>query len=109
MDDSGPESPKLHVLQAAGNSPANSRDTARFATLPSRWARRRPYLAPPRADVPERHFDFIPVDLAAHRGGLQRFDIPARAAENVAQRLLGHRRPRKLIVGRVGIGEAAEQ
>src|SRR5271155_1683825 len=66
-------------------------------------------LAPLRADVPERHLYLIAVDLAAPGSRLQGFDIPARAAEDIAQGLLGHRRPRPLLVGRIGVGEAAEQ
>ena len=43
-----------------------------------------------RPHVPERHFDFVPVDVASHRGGFQRFDIPPGATEDVAQRVLRH-------------------
>src|SRR6185312_2894716 len=65
-------------------------------------------VAPSRAEVPERHVDWRAVQFAAQGGRLQRRDVPAGTAEDVAQRLFGHRRSR-LLAYRVGLGEAAEQ
>src|SRR6185312_17482707 len=66
------------------------------------------YLAPLGAEVPERHFDLRAVQFAAHCGRLQRRDVPARSAEDVAQCVFGHRRS-PLLAYWVGVGEAAEQ
>jgi hypothetical protein len=49
-----------------------------------------------------------PSSSRGHRGRLQRRDVAAGTAEDVAQRLFGHRRS-PLLAYRVGVGEGAEQ
>ena len=58
-------------------------------------------VAPLRPEVPERHIDLRAVQFAAHGCELQGRDVPAGAAEDVAQRLFGHRRS-PVLAHRVG-------
>src|SRR6478752_6827381 len=70
--------------------------------------RRSGRLASLRTQVPERHVDWYAVQFAAQGRGLQRRDVPAGCAEDVAQRRFGHRRS-PVLACRIGVGETAEQ